>query len=158
MFTTSRLLALAALSSAALASPIDALPELLPRQGAQSCRNQSCEIATIAGSTGATVYTYASYPSGDNNVGDCCIVRYFPAAKNAIYSQRPGLQQFCQVFGGDAPLDSNPPGVTAVTIAPTPAKRQTQATTPCKPNVLIFAKGTFEPGDLVGVACVDEHC
>lgn len=147
MLSTS-LFAIALGATAVLANPFPGVPELLPRQGQNQCRNQSCLIATVAGSTGATVYPYSQYPTGDTMDGDCCIIRYFPAVKSQVYAARPNLQPYCQVFGGDAPKDSNPPGVTSVKVQPTAVKRQTAATTPCKPNVLIFVKGTFEPGDL----------
>jgi len=135
--------------SPVLATPV--FPILEARQDFGSCRNQSCEIATIAGSTGATVYTYPSYPTGDTQDGDCCIVRYFPAAKDAIYSQRPGLQSYCAAHGGDAPADSDPLGVNSVTIQPSSKRglfdNKAAAATTCKPNILIFVKGTLEPGD-----------
>ncbi|KAF2756297.1 alpha/beta-hydrolase [Pseudovirgaria hyperparasitica] len=133
------LLALAVVASSAIASPIDNLPVLESRQdpGPGSCRNQSCLIATVAGSTGATTYPYDQYPIMDTQDGDCCIVRYFPAVKNSIYEARPGLQEYCASHGGDAPRDANPPGVVDI------HKRAT-----CKPKILIFAKGTLEPGPI----------
>jgi len=143
-------LALLGAATLALANPMP-LPTLVARQDFGSCHNQSCIVATIAGSTGATGYDYAKFPVNDQQSGDCCIVRYFPAAKDAIYEYRPGLQAYCAANGGDAPLDANPPGVNEITIAPGAGqgvgqKRQT-ATVTCKDNILIFVKGTLEPGD-----------
>lgn len=64
-------------------------------------------------------------------------------SKAEIYANRPNLQQYCALTGGDAPVDNNPPGVNAVTVnTGSKEKRDTTATTPCKPNILIFAKGT----------------
>nr|POE74588.1 cutinase [Quercus suber] len=135
--------------SPAFSSPIlpPGVDAILPRQDAGSCRNQSCEIATIAGSTGATVYPYKTYPMGYTMDGNCCIVRYFPAVKQPIYDAISGQQAYCASHGGDAPKDANPPGVDHVTTTynPAPAKR---AATTCKPKILIFAKGTGEPFDL----------
>lgn len=148
----SSILAVAIGATAVLANPFPEVPELLPRQGMNQCRNQSCLIAAVAGSTGATVYPYTQYPTGDSMDGDCCIIRYFPAAKAQIYAARPNLQTFCTIFGGDSPKDSNPPGVNSISVQPTAApkmvKRDTVATTPCKPNILLYVKGTFEPSDL----------
>jgi len=162
--------AVAALAATAFASPLN-LPTLVARQDFGSCRNQSCLVATVAGSTGSHVYPYAPvYPVNDQNSGDCCIIRYFPAVKNALYGERPGLQAYCAANGGDAPLDANPPGIDSVTITsgqsptqPPPSykkreleieEREVEATVSkvnaagCKPNILIYAKGTLEPGDL----------
>ncbi|MBE7182638.1 MAG: cutinase family protein [Terriglobus roseus] len=83
-----------------------------------------------------------------------------------MYTYRPGLQAYCASHGGDAPKDSNPPGVDHVTLSnppPVPSgsssssgglfggislpsfgKRQSG----CKKNILIYVKGTFEFGDL----------
>lgn len=141
----------------AFATPL-ALPELDTRQSTGSCRNQSCEIAYVAGSTGRTVYPYSSLPSGDTQDGDCCIVRYFPAVKDSLYEYRPGLQSYCAAHGGDAPLDSNPPGVNEVSapyITSSPSNKardysfesvesdlvKRQSTT-CKPKMLLFIKGS----------------
>ncbi|MBE7182637.1 MAG: hypothetical protein INR71_15770 [Terriglobus roseus] len=71
------------LTGAALATPVTHedlaslanTKELWVRQDAGSCRNQSCEIAAVSGSTGSTVYQYNTYPVGDTQDGDCCIVR-----------------------------------------------------------------------------------
>nr|POE47264.1 cutinase [Quercus suber] len=139
-------------SSPILPLGVDAI---LPRQGPGACRNQSCEVATIAGSTGATNYPYKTYPMGYTMDGNCCIVRYFPAVKQPIYNAIAGQQAYCASHGGDAPADANPPGVNQVTTTynPAPAKRDpaaaaAAAATTCKPKILIFAKGTGEPFDL----------
>jgi len=147
--TVKALVVLALGVSPILASPV--FPVLEARQDFGSCRNQSCLIATIAGSTGATVYPYSEYPTGDTQKGDCCIVRYFPAVKDSIYSYRPGLQSYCASHGGDAPADANPPGVDSVSIQPANKRgifNNKAAAATCKPNILIFVKGTLEPGDL----------
>lgn len=150
-------LALALVGSVA-ASPLvnlASLPTLVSRQDAGTCRNQSCEIAAVAGSTGATTYDYPSYPVGDTQDGDCCIIKYFPAVKTRFYQARPSLQAYCAAHGGDAPLDSNPPGISSISKRqpepPTKIEERAAAATtsaPCKPKILIFVKGTLEPGDV----------
>jgi len=170
-----KMIILAAAAVPAFANPLS-LPRLVARQDFGSCRNQSCEVATVAGSTGATVYPYSTYPTGDTQAGDCCIIRYFPAVKDEIYSKRPNLQAYCEANGGDAPAEPNPPGVSTVTVAkrsePTPAPERREALAApiavqerslkeratCSPNILIFIKGTLEPSDLgitVGPALAD---
>jgi hypothetical protein len=135
--------AVLALSPVVLAAAIPEPGSIWVRQDFGSCRNQSCAVATVSGSTGSSVYDFSSYPVGDTQDGNCCIVRYFPAAKDALYKARPGLQQYCASHGGDAPLDKNPPGITTVTVVNPKSKRAT-----CKANILIYSKGTLEPGDL----------
>lgn len=141
------LLAAAAVAPA-LANPIE-LPTLYARQDFGSCRNQSCIIATIAGSTGETVYRYKDFPVNDKPAGNCCVVRYFPAAKDAIYAYRPGLKEYCAANGGDAPADANPPGVDKISVQPGTQARDLEArqSITCKDNILIFVKGTLEPGE-----------
>jgi hypothetical protein len=157
VFTMKSVLSLAvlALPAVVLAAPAPSEGPIWIRQDFGTCRNQSCAVATIAGSTGSTTYDFPSYPVGDTQDGDCCIIRYFPAVKEPFYKGRPGLQSYCASHGGDAPLDKNPPGVDSVTVInpKLPNKRQLfggGSTTPaaCKANILIYSKGTLEPGDL----------
>jgi hypothetical protein len=154
VFTMKSVLGLAVVAlPAVLAAPALSEGPIWVRQDFGSCRNQSCAVATIAGSTGSSVYDFSAYPVGDTQDGDCCIIRYFPAVKDSFYKVRTGLQSYCASHGGDAPLDKNPPGINSVTVVnpKLPSKRQLFGpSTPaaCKANILIYSKGTLEPGDL----------
>lgn len=146
------LLSLALSAASVVASPRPLGAELFERQGTQTCRDQSCEVATLSGSTGKTVYDFPAYPDGDTQGGNCCIIRYFPGAKDIVYKNRPNQQQYCASNGGDAPLDTNPPGITSLSST---TKREIEEReieerqiATCKPNILIFVRGTFEPGDV----------
>lgn len=138
-------------ASSVLAVPVfpPGASAVVPRQGPGACRNQSCEIAAIAGSTGAQVYPYDNYPLGGNSDGNCCIIRYFPAIKDELYAAVAGQEAYCASHGGVDPLDGNPPNIDYIPVTlssdnSTNAVPKRAATT-CKPNILIFVKGTFEP-------------
>lgn len=155
------LLALIAVGSA---SPLE--KSLVSRQ---KCTDQSCEIADISGSTGATTYNYPTYPTGDTQAGDCCIIRYRPSIADQIYAARPNLKAYCAknpnagsnivatsftsgaVAERSLANDNIPRGMsiydfTTESHAEAMSSPAVDKRLACKDHILIFSKGTFETG------------
>lgn len=128
-------LAALALPLLASASPVAKAP-VVARQVAGQCSGQSCEIADLSGSTGQA-YTGTTQPADSTYSGDCCVIYYNPSIAPLAYSEVNGLEQYCAIFPYSPPSSK----VKREEVA----KRQF---TTCAAKTLIYAKGTFEPGDL----------
>ena len=131
---------LAALVLPVLATAGPLTHQAAARQVSGQCSGQSCEIADLSGSTGRA-YTGTKIPADSTYSGDCCVIYYNPAIMQQAYAEVNGLQQYCSVFPYNPPTSSKIKREAALLEI---AERQLS----CSPKTLIYAKGTFEPGDL----------
>lgn len=114
---------------------------------AGKCTGQSCYIADLSTST-ETPYKIqgGAKPTGGNTKGDTCVKSYY---QKFGLPPPEGLRRFARNTGGNFPQDD------AETIKEylQEKKRELVEGLPnrvqgaeCKPNALVWAKGTVEPG------------
>jgi hypothetical protein len=103
------------------------------------CTNQSCDIADMAGSSGRLP---TRLPEGGSEIDKKCIAKYNPkgvqAARNSapVKKQPTGLSS--ALLGGMHSLGNMVPSADR--------EQKGTFTGKCTPNIIIFAKGTLEPG------------
>ena len=102
------------------------------------CTNQSCDIADMSGSTGKLP---TRMPEGGKDNDNKCIAKYNPAGVKAAIASAPVKKQptgiSSAVLGAAHQLGNMMPGSD---------KDKGTFTGKCTQNMIIFAKGTLEPG------------
>jgi hypothetical protein len=105
---------------------------------ALGCGGQSCDIAAMSGSTGRLP---TRMPEGGGDVDNKCIAKYNPEGVKAAIASKPVAKQktglSSALLGGFHKLGNFVPSVE---------KEKGTFTGRCTPNIIIFAKGTLEPG------------
>jgi hypothetical protein len=109
--------------------------------GSGSCAGQSCVVADLSGSTGA-LPRYR--PTGGDETSYNCIAKYNPRGVEAAAKGPPVPNQH---LGTSSALLGAVNKLTDKAAARKPA-RVGRFAGRCAPNIVIFAKGTLEPGIL----------
>jgi hypothetical protein len=108
-------------------------------RAALGCINQSCDIADMSGSTGRLP---TRKPEGGSDIDNKCIAKYNPKGVQAAASSAPVKKQptglSSALLKGMHTLGNMVPGVEK--------EQKGTFTGKCTPNIIIFAKGTLEPG------------
>lgn len=106
---------------------------------ALGCMGQSCDIADMSGSTGKLP---KRKPEGGSDIDNKCIAKYNPEGVRAAESSAPVQKQktglSSALLGGAHKLGNMMPG--------SEREQKGTFTGKCTPNIIIFAKGTLEPG------------
>jgi hypothetical protein len=108
-------------------------------RAALGCKGQSCDIADMSGSTGKLP---TRMPQGGSDIDNKCIAKYNPKGVTAATSSAPVNKQSTGI--SSALLK----GVHTLGNMMPSAEREQRGTFTgkCTPNIIIFAKGTLEPG------------
>jgi len=103
------------------------------------CTNKSCDIADMSGSTGKLP---TRNPEGGSDIDKKCIAKYNAKGVQAAISSAPVKKQptglSSALLGAAHSLGNMMPGVEKEVKGTFTGK--------CTPNIIIFAKGTLEPG------------
>jgi len=106
---------------------------------ALGCTGQSCDIAAMSGSTGRLP---TRMPEGGSDVDNKCIAKYNPKGVAAAINSSPVKKQATglssALLGAAHSLGNMMPSVDR--------EQKGTFTGKCTPNIIIFAKGTLEPG------------
>jgi hypothetical protein len=113
--------------------------KIISLRAALGCAGQSCDIADMSGSTGRLP---KRMPQGGSDIDNKCIAKYNPQGVKAATSSAPVNKQktglSSALLKGAHTLGNMMPG----------GEKEQKGTFAgkCTPNMIIFAKGTFEPG------------
>jgi len=108
-------------------------------RAALDCKGQSCDIADMSGSTGKLP---TRLPEGGSDIDNKCIAKYNPEGVKAAISSKPVTKQATglssALLGASHKLGNMMPA--------SDREQKGTFTGKCTPNMIIFAKGTLEPG------------
>jgi len=104
------------------------------------CIGQSCTAADFAGATGNPA---RARPLGGSSLDSACVAKYNPAVANTYKSLPDGP---AQDVGLSTALMAGINALWRPLVMMTGSTEKGTFDGACTPNILIFAKGTFEPG------------
>jgi hypothetical protein len=141
---------MAPFKATALAVLVAALTITVPSVSAQTCKGQSCQVADASGSTGATqdvIEKMKGKMKSENKKGDACVEAWWKSGFNI--NSRRSIQSRAELVGTTLATDAVSEMLNSIEEAQVEELAQESLRgLECKPNILVFARGTAEPGKM----------